>query len=95
MLTKNITCYIYIILYCVHLFFHITVVGRFFVGNTKNALLIVISLSQLKSIRQTLPTVGIEALLTQQATQLQMEVVLVSAEISGTDISCSEAAAVP
>lgn len=85
-------------MYCVHLFFHITVVGRFFVGNAKNALLIVISLSQLKSIRQTLPKhfqqVGIEASLTQQATQLQMEVVLISAEISGTDISGSEATAV-
>lgn len=76
-------------------FFILLLLVSFFVGNTKNALLIVISLSQLKSIRQTLPTVGIEALLTQQATQLQMEVVLISAEISGTDISCSEAAAVP
>lgn len=76
-------------------FFILLLLVGFFVGNTKNALLIVISLSQLKSIRQTLPTVGIEALLTQQATQLQMEVVLISAEISGTDISCSEAAAVP
>lgn len=76
-------------------FFILLLLVGFFVGNTKNALLIVISLSQLKSIRQTLPTVDIEALLTQQATQLQMEVVLISAEISGTDISCSEAAAVP